>query len=121
MDNENNHSDKEQHLTGETPGQESQANITIVDIIDVIADRIDPLLQLFRAFFEQSIKRHKAKAAFDLRMAWIVLTIIFIIVGVSGALTYLDKIDGATFTFLLGLIVGYVLTFIRDAIRTPED
>nr|MBN2278361.1 hypothetical protein [candidate division Zixibacteria bacterium] len=95
--------------------------ITIVDIIDVIADRVDPLLQLLKAFFEQSIRRERAVARLQLRMAWIALVVVFLIVGVSGALTYLDKIDGATFTFLLGLVVGYVLTFIRDTISPREE
>lgn len=121
MDNENNNPDTNKRINAETSSNERLEDITIVDIIDVVSDRIDPLLQLFKAFFEQTMNRHKAKAVFDLRMAWIVMALIVVIVGIAGALTYLDKIDGATFTFLLGLIIGYVLTFIRDTIRPPQE
>lgn len=120
MNNRQNESDEENRTKENATGDSNSGNITIVDIIDVIADRVDPLLQLLKAFFEQSISRDRATARLQLRMAWIALVVVFLIVGVSGALTYLDKIDGATFTFLLGLVVGYVLTFIRDTIRPPE-
>lgn len=106
--------------SNERPKSNGLENITVIDIIDAMADRIDPLLQLLTAFFEQSLTRHKAAASYEIRMAWIVLAIVVIIVGVAGMLTYLERIDGATFTFLLGLIVGYVLTFIRDTIRCTD-
>lgn len=116
MDEQNRQSTLEQN----GPQGDEGGKVTIIEVIDVIADRIDPLLQLLKAFFEQSAKRQQAVATLQVKMTWIVLIIVIMIVGVSGALTYLDKIDGSTFTFLLGLVVGYVLTFIRDTIRPPE-
>jgi hypothetical protein len=53
-------------------------------------------------------------------MAWAAICVVAVIVGVAAFLTYHGKIDGSTFTFLLGLIVGYVLTFVRDQITGPE-
>ena len=114
-------SEKIQNQSDDTTEQKNSENITIIDIIDVVADRMEPLLKLLTTFFEQSLARHKAAASFELRMAWIVLTIVVFIVVVAGFLTYLEKIDGSTFTFLLGLIVGYILTFIRDTIRPHEE
>ncbi|MCP4704545.1 MAG: hypothetical protein GY865_08035 [candidate division Zixibacteria bacterium] len=70
MDEENKNSETQHNITDESSGQENQTNTSIVDIIDVIADRIIPLLKLFEAFFEQSIKSRRVKATFDLRMAW---------------------------------------------------
>jgi hypothetical protein len=52
-------------------------------------------------------------------MAWVAVSVVGLIIAVSGFLTYKGKIDGSTFTFLLGLIVGYVLTFLRDQITGP--
>jgi hypothetical protein len=46
---------------------------------------------------------------------------VVLIVLVAGTLTYLDKVDGSTFTFLLGTVVGYVLTFIREWIAPPVE
>jgi len=53
-----------------------------------------------------------------MKMAWMVVDLVSVIVLASGILTYFNKIDGSTFTFLLGLIVSYILTFFRDSIDT---
>lgn len=52
----------------------------------------------------------RARDWFQKHMAWIALTVVVVIVGIAAVLTYKGKIDGSTFTFLLGLIVGHVLT-----------
>ena len=52
-------------------------------------------------------------------MAWVAVLIVG--VGTSVYLTYLGKLDASTFGFLLGLVVGFVLKFIRDTISpSPE-
>ena len=94
---------------------------SVVQIIHAIADRVDPLLELLKAFFERSLKAQQATSRFQIRMVWIALVVVALIVGTSAFLTYLDKIDGSTFTFLLGLVVGYILTFVRDTIKPPEE
>jgi hypothetical protein len=94
---------------------------SVVKIIHALADRVDPLLELLKAFFERSLKAQQSTARFQIRMVWIALAVVALIVGISALLTYLDKIDGSTFTFLLGLVVGYVLTFVRDTIKPPEE
>ena len=53
-------------------------------------------------------------------MTLIAFAVIALIIGSAGLLTYLDKIDGSTFTFLLGLIVGYALTFIQGFIQPSQ-
>jgi hypothetical protein len=103
------------------PDDNNKKDFNILDIIDKIAERIDPLLKLLQTYFEHTLKQEHATAKLHLKMSWIALIVVMLIVGVSGWLTYVDKIDGATFTFLLGLVVGYVLTFVRDAIRRPEE
>ncbi len=57
---------------------------------------------------------------FQKHMPLIALGTVAFIVGVAAFLTYEGKIDGSTFTFLLGLIVGYVLTFVRDQVTGKE-
>lgn len=93
----------------------------LVAIIDKIAERVEPILELLKTYFEHTLKRERASAKLQLNMTWIAFAIVVLVVVVSGTLTYFDKIDGSTFTFLLGLVVGYVLTFVRDAIRPPEE
>jgi hypothetical protein len=58
---------------------------------------------------------------FQKHMSLIAVMLVGFIVAVAGALTWLGKIDGSTFTFLLGLIVGYVLTFVRDQITGSKE
>ena len=57
---------------------------------------------------------------FQIRMSLVALVVVLIVVGTASWLTYSEKLDGSSYGFLLGLIVGYVLTFVRDAIVAPR-
>ncbi len=105
------------------PGQPSgfQSGPTIIDIINVLAEKADPIVKLLSATMDRYQKGQDREVRFQTHMAWVAISVVFFIIGVAGFLTYVGKIDGSTFTFLLGLIVGYVLTFIRDQITSPES
>ena len=104
------------------PDQAEKAPSTnMLALINTLADRADPIISLLGATVDRYQKGKEAEARFSIHMAWVAVLVVTLIIGVSAFLTYLGKVDGATFTFLLGLIVGYVLTFIRDAIKTPES
>jgi uncharacterized membrane protein len=92
----------------------------LIDIINVIAQRADSLLNLAKGMMDQHQKGQEREDRFQIHMAWIALSVVMGIVGIAAFLTYHEKIDGSTFTFLLGLVVGYVLTFVRDQITGPE-
>jgi len=94
---------------------------TLIDIINVLAERVDPLLKVLSATMEQRQKAQEHEVRFHTRMAGYAISVVIVIVVVAGYLTYKGKIDGSTFTFLLGLIVGYVLTFVRDQITGPDS
>ena len=89
-------------------------------VVHAIADRVDPVLKLVTGIMERNLKAQESDSKFRVHMAWVAVLIVGVIVGVAAYLTYVDKLDGSTFGFLLGLVVGYVLTFIRDAI-TPSS
>lgn len=97
-----------------------QQQAGLVQIINVISERIDTVVKLISTITEKHIQVKETEARFSVRMAWLAVAIVALIVIVSGLLTYLGKIDGSTLTFLLGLIVGYVLTFVRDSIALPD-
>lgn len=101
------------------PPQSSQ--ISLVDIVNVISDRVDPIIQLIKTITEKNHASRESEAKFKIHMAWVAVVVVGIIVGVSSLLTWLGKMDGSTFGFLLGLVIGYALTFIRDALRPKED
>ncbi len=95
---------------------------SLSDIINTIADRVEPVLKIITTIAERSLKASETDVRFRVHMAKVAVFVVSIIVIAAGILTYVGKLDGSTFGFLLGLIVGYMLTFIRDSIkRSPED
>jgi len=96
-----------------------QPNLT--DIISMIADKAEPLIKLLTSTMDKYQAGQQSKANLQKHMAWVAVSVVFFVIIVAGLLTYREKIDGSTFTFLLGLIVGYVLTFVRDQITGPDS
>jgi len=108
---------------GYTPNKPPLLTITqpnIIDIITTLAEKADPIVKLLTTAIDGYQNGKEREVRFQTRMSWAAISVVFVIVGVSGFLTYHGKIDGSTFTFLLGLILGYVLTFVRDQITGPE-
>jgi F0F1-type ATP synthase assembly protein I len=101
--------------------QLQKPNVSLIDVINVVAERVDPLIQLIRTFAETNLKRKQSDSRFRIHMTWIAVVVVGIIVGVATLLTFTAKMDGSAYGFLLGTITGYCLTFIRDAIRPNQD
>lgn len=109
-----------QSSSGESEGPPtSNASPTLLDVINLVADKADPIVKLLSTSIDRYQKGQEREIRFQVHMAWVAVSVVFLIIGVAAWLTYLGKVDGSTFTFLLGLIVGYVLTFIRDQIKSP--
>jgi hypothetical protein len=94
------------------PSQEPPINL----IIDRVADRAEPLIEIFKTFAERSAQARETKVKFRIGMTLVAVITVLVLVGTAAFLTYVGRISGSTFSFLLGLIIGYMLTFIRDAI-----
>lgn len=95
-------------------------NITMIDVINTIANRADPLIQLARSWGEHNVEVRQTERNYQSRMTLTVVGLVVFVVLVAAVLTYLDKMAGSTLSFLLGLTIGYVLTFVRNAIH-PEQ
>jgi len=93
--------------TGEPP---------ILLIVDRLADRAEPLIEMIKAVGERYAESRTTRVWFRIGMTVTAALTVLILVSIAAFLTYHDKIEGSTFGFLLGLIIGYMLTFIRDAI-----
>jgi len=104
-----------------SPQFSQQPDVSLVDVINAIADRAEPAIKLITAVSERSLKAKEAAARFSTRMTIAAVFVVSLIVCVAALLTYVGKLDGASFTFLLGLIVGYLLTFLRDAVTPPAE
>lgn len=88
--------------------------------IHILSDNADNLISLIKETADKWLQIRKTTLGFNTKMSFFASAIILIIVGSAGWLTYEGKIDGSTFTFLLGLIVGYALTFIQNLINPPH-
>lgn len=105
----------------ESPGPGEAQNITMIDVINTIADRADPLIQLAKSWGEHNVEVRQAERDYQTRMTWTVVGLVVFVVSVAAFLTYLDKMAGSTLSFLLGLTLGYVLTFVRNAIHPNQN
>ena len=106
---------------------EKKKNSPQKHILEILAENEKPLSNLIDSVNKtienvstQFLRHKKSDIKFSLRMAFILTFIISLIVIVTSILTFYGKLDGAALTFLLGLIVGYMLTFIREAIYPSE-
>ncbi len=88
--------------------------------VQFLSENFDKLTSLIEDITNRRLQFKKTSFKFSTTMSLIALIIVLIIVGSAGWLTYLEKIDGSTFTFLLGLVVGYALTFIQSLANPPE-
>lgn len=91
------------------------------NLIELLARNEPALSKLITTVVQTWTKARESKARFSVRMGILVAVLVSLIVVTAAILTYLDKIDGAALTFLLGLIVGYMLTFVREAIQPTRD
>jgi len=101
--------------------QTPKSNASIIDVVNVVAERVEPIIQIIRTFAETSLKARQSDSKFRIQMAWIAVVVVGIIVSVATLLTFTGKMDASTYGFLLGTVVGYALTFIRDAIRPSQN
>ena len=103
------------------PQRREPSDGSLVEVIDKVLERVEPLVKLIETFSTQSLKSREAEGRFKIWMALFAAVVVVLVVGVSAFLTYEGKLDGSTFGFLLGLVVGYVLSFIREAIYPPKQ
>lgn len=93
---------------------------SLTEIINTIADRVEPVISIITTITERSLKSKESESRFRTKMSIGAAIVIIFVVLVAGGLTYVGRVDGSTFSFLLGTIVGYVLTYIREAIYPIE-
>lgn len=88
-------------------------------LIEIISKNVEPLSKLITNIADKYIEIQEREFEFSKTMGKIAVMVVTLIIASAAILTYYGKIDGSTFTFLLGLIVGYVLTFVKEAITPP--
>jgi len=106
--------------TPETPAAAGAVSTNLLEIIRLLADKAEPLIALFGSTLEQMQKGRAAEARYRVRMTSFAVLIVALMIAVAGGLTYSGKVDGSAFTFLLGTIVGAMLSFILRTVAPPE-
>ena len=99
--------DKNMSTPSKNPEETPKATPSIIDVINVVADRVEPIVKIVHTFAETSLKTKQSDSHFRIHMAWIAVAVVGIIVGVATILTFSGKMDGSTYGFLLGSIMGY--------------
>lgn len=75
---------------------------------------IDKGLPLVEKYFSAKIERLEAP---KFRWMFIIFgAILLISIGLTGFLTFYGKISSENFTFLLGILIGSIITLVGDAI-----
>lgn len=111
----------EKDIVSTNSNKANESGASMVDLINAIADRVEPVINIIQTIAESNLKSTQSDSKFRIKMAWIAVIVVAIIVGVATFLTFVDKLDGSTYGFLLGLIVGYMLTFVRDSIKPNKE
>jgi hypothetical protein len=100
---------------------EAEGSTDLAEVIDTLADRSKELLQLVGGVMGEQRLRRAGEGRFRLWMAIVTGVFLLVIVGTVAGLTYAGKVDGSSFTFLLGVVVGAMLALMRDMIMPPRS
>ena len=93
---------------------------TIIENEKPISNLIDKVNETINNIADKILRHQEHEKKFSIKMSVLLAVLIIFIIIVASLLTFYNRIDGSTFTFLLGLIVGYILTFFTGAIYPPE-
>lgn len=93
----------------------------LVALAKLFFEKVDPVIHIVETVMDRRLRAAESESKFRVRMALVAILLVGLVVATAAYMTYLGKLDGSTFGFLLGLVVGYVLTFIRDAITAGTE
>lgn len=85
----------------------------------VMQQAVEQGLPLLKEYVETKV--HKLESP---KFKWSILifgSILLICVIGSGVLVFFDKLDSGSFTFLLGTLIGGMITFLGDVILPPQQ
>ena len=103
----------------ETPKDETRPNAgtDLVTLVDLVTSKMDPLLKMVTTFYERRLTQRESEIKFTKFMALCAAALVIFIVLVCAFLTFYGKLDGSTFGFLIGVVIGSALTFVRDMVK----
>lgn len=130
MNNTHDNQDKNPSIATQRSSDEQKSE-SFQSVIEAIAKNVEPIrlliseladkwLKIKESEFEFNKKMVESELEFNKKMVNTVVIIVVVIIISASVLTFTNKIEGSTFTFLLGLILGYMLTFVKE-ITAPKS
>ena len=89
-------------------------------LLDSLARNKDAVKEVISAFGEQVSHARTAKLRISQQTSWLVFSFLGLIVLATGALVYAEKMSDGSLTFLLGVIIGYLMHFADKILFQPE-
>jgi hypothetical protein len=80
---------------------------------------IEEIIPKLSEYFEKRMVGHETPIL--KQSIWIFFSIIILIVLGTGFLVYTQKLDTTSFTFLIGTVLGYLLTFSKTFWKKESD
>jgi hypothetical protein len=81
----------------------------------IVGDNLPRVLE----YFQQKMLRHDVPVMKT--GIWILSAIVTLIVAGSGTLVYYGKLDSSTFAFVIGTVLGYLLSFSRVFLNRERE
>ncbi len=112
------------------PQEATGLNIALADIEAKKLEIEAKKLEIWGAFLREAIP--KVSDYFEQRMLqhetpilktgiWVLSAIVVLIVGGTGYLVYVGKLDAASFTFAIGTVLGYLLSFSKVFLKRNSE
>lgn len=119
-ENKNEHGISHSDNSTEKISDEVAGQANLLDLIDKVAEKVDPVVQLIQTIAQKHQEGAKARAKFKIQLVWVAVVVIGLILIGATFMTYAEKMAGSTYGFLLGTIVGYALTLVTELINPSE-
>jgi uncharacterized membrane protein len=93
------------------------------DWIPILINSVVPLVKEYVDFqkskFDYKVKRDERASQHNRKLIFSMLLFLGGVIGISSLLTFYGKISGDALLFMIGIIVGYIITMIQGLIYEP--
>jgi uncharacterized membrane protein len=91
--------------------------------IPILINSVTPLakeyVDLQKSKFDYKVKRDERASQHNRKLIFSLLLFLGAIIGISSLLTFYGKVSGDALLFMIGVIVGYIITMIQGLIYEP--
>jgi len=91
--------------------------------IPILINSVVPLVKEYVDFqkskFDYKVKRDERASQHNRKLIFSMLLFLGGVIGISSLLTFYGKISGDALLFMIGIIVGYIITMIQGLIYEP--